>query len=1098
MRLRSRLVGLAATLALAGIVAVVPIALVTLGAELVPHALPTWDQLRDAVTAQDDGTLALGAVTLIAWVAWAVLAFSILMEIASRLRGVTPPRLPGLRVPQLAARHLVAAAALLFALAPVATTSQAAASPAREGASYASIHVAAPTAPPAEAAAPPANAAGRPGAGAEAAASSSDGNGSTYTVRRGDSLSKIARDQLGDANRWPDLVALNPVVADDPDLIYAGTVLRLPVTATVSAEASRSTYTVRRGDSLSKIARDQLGDANRWPDLVALNPLVADDPDLIYAGTVLHLPPAEVSDDGAAAVVREPAGTATTQVAPAAAGSVEQPPGAAGLHTSSGAPALDGHASAQDPPDAVAAPAAADAIPAGAALVTAVDDDGVGDPGIASWALAGLTGGGALLAGSLLLALRRRRRAQLRHRWPGRTFAAPDPVLAPVEKTIVAIGTITDPTVEYVDAVLRRLAASAARDHVAIPDVAAVQLTATNVMLHLATADSLPAPWRGSDDGYHWELAPSEALDDVGPEVADQPAPYPLLVTVGTGDDESMWLLNLEDVHVTIAGDPAYGLDFARHLVADVACNPWASGARVDLLGVADELVALNPDRVRAHNAGGGDEPIGTVLAEAVRTIDRAIDAGLGVATARASQAGADAWPARLLLVDATTRHPALDRLVELLRTHAGRTGTCVVVDGARDDRDGLVIELTPHGRVRIPAVGLDLVAVGLTADEAAGCAALLAHCEDTREAPMPVDADATDGWRAWVDAAGAIRAEHTLPREAEPESPASPAVALGASLLEEPDPTYLDAAAVTVEDLNALAPRVPLTVRKDVEAVDTTLDDDVAVWFAESSPLPKLRLLGPVRATTRGTPLVKRKPYMTELLTFIALKPHGATPGEVADAFATTTAKAREYVRIVRDWLGRNPRTGEPHLPDARLARGAAHRGTPVYEVQDLLIDLDLFRRLRLRAQARGAEGVEDLRTALRLVDGRPFDFPLQRRAGGGWTWLIDGDRLDEYAAVAVVDVAHVLVTHALAAGDVATARMAAETAVLAAPHEEIPRLDLAAVAHAEGRQAEAQRVLRDEISNRSDDEGAPPELSERTQAILKRRQDWFDSAAS
>ena len=320
----------------------------------------------------------------------------------------------------------------------------------------------------------------------------------------------------------------------------------------------------------------------------------------------------------------------------------------------------------------------------------------------------------------------------------------------------------------------------------------------------------------------------------------------------------------------------------------------------------------------------------------------------------------------------------------------------------------------------------------------------------------------------------------------------------MGVSLLEEPDPTYLDAAAATAEDLDALAPRVPATVRNDVEAADTTLDDDVAAWFAESSPLPKLRLLGPVRATTRGTPLVKRKPYMTELLTFIALKPHGATPGEVADAFATTTAKAREYVRIVRDWLGRNPRTGEPHLPDARLARGAVHRGTPVYEVQDILIDLDLFRRLRLRAQARGAEGIEDLRTALRLVEGRPFDFPLQRRAGGGWTWLIDGDRLDEHAAVAVVDVAHLLVTHALAAGDVATARVAAETAVLAAPHEEIPRLDLAAVATAEGRRAEAQRIIRDEVANRTDDDGAPPELGERTEEILKRRQDWFDSAAS
>jgi hypothetical protein len=41
-----------------------------------------------------------------------------------------------------------------------------------------------------------------------------------------------------------------------------------------------------------------------------------------------------------------------------------------------------------------------------------------------------------------------------------------------------------------------------------------------------------------------------------------------------------------------------------------------------------------------------------------------------------------------------------------------------------------------------------------------------------------------------------------------------------------------------------------------------------------------------------------------------------------------------------------------------------------------------------------------------------------------------------------------------------------------MAAPYEEIPRLDLAAVAAAEGHHAEAQRIIRDEICNRTDDE--------------------------
>ena len=73
-----------------------------------------------------------------------------------------------------------------------------------------------------------------------------------------------------------------------------------------------------------------------------------------------------------------------------------------------------------------------------------------------------------------------------------------------------------------------------------------------------------------------------------------------------------------------------------------------------------------------------------------------------------------------------------------------------------------------------------------------------------------------------------------------------------------------------------------------------------------------------------------------------------------------------------------------------------------------------------------------------------------------------------------------------------------ATETAALAAPYEEIPRLDLAAVAAAEGHHAEAQRIIRDEICNRTDDDNAPPELPTRTEEILRRRQGWTDTKAS
>ena len=90
------------------------------------------------------------------------------------------------------------------------------------------------------------------------------------------------------------------------------------------------------------------------------------------------------------------------------------------------------------------------------------------------------------------------------------------------------------------------------------------------------------------------------------------------------------------------------------------------------------------------------------------------------------------------------------------------------------------------------------------------------------------------------------------------------------------------------------------------------------------------------------------------------------------------------------------------------------------------------------------------------------------------------------------IVDVAHLVTTHALAEGDLNTARTATQIATSAAPYEEIPRLDLAAIAAAAGHRQEAARIVRDEVCNRSDDGHPPLELSERTEQILA-AQDWL-----
>jgi nucleoid-associated protein YgaU len=113
-------------------------------------------------------------------------------------------------------------------------------------------------------------------------------HGDTYTVQRGDTLSGIAAEQLGDADRWPEIFALNRDIIDDPNKIRPGQELTLP-DETPSGPPPR-VYTVRSGDTLSSIARKQLGDAERWPEIFELNGDVISDPDEIFPGQVLLIP----------------------------------------------------------------------------------------------------------------------------------------------------------------------------------------------------------------------------------------------------------------------------------------------------------------------------------------------------------------------------------------------------------------------------------------------------------------------------------------------------------------------------------------------------------------------------------------------------------------------------------------------------------------------------------------------------------------------------------------------------------------------------------------------------------------------------------------
>jgi len=114
------------------------------------------------------------------------------------------------------------------------------------------------------------------------------------SVQRGDSLWKLAQQNLGSGNRWPELLAANPRIAD-PNQIRAGTQLNLPDVA-ASGLANRNAKTnaattikVHKGDSLWTLGKSNLGRSSAWPCLAAANPSISD-PNRIYENQELIVP----------------------------------------------------------------------------------------------------------------------------------------------------------------------------------------------------------------------------------------------------------------------------------------------------------------------------------------------------------------------------------------------------------------------------------------------------------------------------------------------------------------------------------------------------------------------------------------------------------------------------------------------------------------------------------------------------------------------------------------------------------------------------------------------------------------------------------------
>jgi hypothetical protein len=605
------------------------------------------------------------------------------------------------------------------------------------------------------------------------------------------------------------------------------------------------------------------------------------------------------------------------------------------------------------------------------------------------------------------------------------------------------------------------------------------------------------------ESGCWWTVRRDDDLP-VGAEDADRYlAPYPALVGVGYGGDGEHWLLDLERAGaVSLTGDEHGCLDLGRFIAAELAVNGWSDHLSVTLVGFGAELVPLNPERLTYTDDLAA--AVAVLRGDHHRAAVAAGDGGGGVLASRLPRATGEAWMPHVLVIgprETTGSEEEVAALLAAIRSsRPGRSAVAVLLVGDRQpaaDTWGR-LEVSGDGRLTIPALGADLIAQRLPAWHVPGLVALVTQSRNTADEPVPASAGSRP-WEEFADAGGALLPAVTQPRsgpdggDVPPGAGGSGGTSPGAtSVLPRSAATYLETTATTAEDLEVLAPRVPVEVRGRVEEADDRLDEDLAAWRDPACPLPRLTLLGPVRLSARGTPPDRRLPFYTEVVAYLATRDGGVTVAQFAEALwpgesEEKRATARRAVYPARKWLGTNPRTGRPHLPEATESQRSG--GEPAYLVEDVLTDADLFRRLRLRGEARGEDGVEDLVAALGLVTGVPFD---SRRAGG-YAWLVDTP-LEHIYTGAIVDVAHVVATHALAEGMPARARAAAEIALRAGARDDQALLDLVAVCDREGKQGEAADYVRRIMANH--DAEVEEDLPPRTFGILRRRR-WLPEAS-
>ncbi|MFG2437864.1 BTAD domain-containing putative transcriptional regulator [Streptomyces sp. NPDC048508] len=622
---------------------------------------------------------------------------------------------------------------------------------------------------------------------------------------------------------------------------------------------------------------------------------------------------------------------------------------------------------------------------------------------------------------------------------------------------------------QLLDSMLRTAAVNLSDEDRVLPELLAIRLGEAGAMLYLSEPTVPVIPFStedGSASTVWWCPTATDLLLD-STRLRETDPPYPALLALGSGDDASIVLVDLEQIGaIHLTGEQRE--EVLRMAAISLVLSPLGGQMELAVPGVetAPGLATLDEQRVSPYPALANalsaltahrDEQ-GAVLAEF---------GGEGLAAARIEEDIEELWPLVLLAdLDVCPDPTHVSDVWDLLET-VPTSALASFTSSARDPDPPEFVWLvdTNAAFVTVPGTNVQCSLSGCSPEDYANILKLVTTADlplqkDSRSPAGPVRSTTVPvGGSEPVSVSQHDHQVLMVKSAPGSASPSDPGIAGAKRQNLKPDqeateettqPTAPGAPndAPTLNSLRSGSPSSSEAVHsKSVLRTDTPSDGDEneqpadplaerigAIASAEISPCrvnvrlahssdtgridgavkpgdekPFVRVLGPVGLEgARGDILSNRKTAALELAAWLVLHP-GANAHQIDDVLAPSGRISRDTrnsrISDVRRWLGHNAQ-GELYLP--HLAR-QADRQFRLTEVECDWLD---FQRLADDHSGDDAARGERLRTALDLVTGRPFSGVPARR----YVWAED---LSQEIITKIVHVADDFAEHRLLDGD-------------------------------------------------------------------------------